>query len=490
MSFIKRRILEKKINSNQNSEDESDKKSDSGENVDYEETESSKKLKEFNDKFKELSENKTEKISKLNQLKSKLSNKSETKFTSNLDEFVSATSNIKSHSQPPVNKKVIESNHKSSHSINLPKPKVSFPYLVDKFDYYGQDCSLWSIDTKRFQLTYDGDLSIPINGKNMNKSKVDFQDINSDWGYVFYKNNKHYMDTLNELLDGTPWKEKLNEELPEIKEVNPGMLWSGMVKNVLHELCEYSDKSVVLFTDFNYNSFTSGKPSLWLTTSYGYMHPEGDKRQGYCIAKSSKKGLEELQRIIPINFGLEFVKSSPIATPPIQSSKHEQTLLGIENHEINDEVVIANVYDYGPESFALIMRPDVTGIDISGFMRNEKLKINGETEPGYIIAKSNTIAVSELQDFVPAAILSFSKAKTTSTLSEVKEESIEDIINKLMVRLNKLDESKIIKTKLKGKIFYYGNTAKIENEIEDAELLFEGGVSETVRFYVVTDPDK
>lgn len=483
MSFIKRRNLGKKTNSNQNSEDEIDVKSVSNDNLDDEETESGKKLKEFNDKFKKLVEEKSEKISKLSQLKSKLNTKTETKFTANLDEFVSATSNIKAHSQPPVNKRVVESNYKSTHSINLPKPKVLFPYLVEKFNYYGRDCSLWSINTKLFQLTYDGDLDIFVDGKKKDKIKID-----ENWGYVFYKHTKSYMDSLNKLLEGAPWKEKLNEELPEIKEYNPGMLWSGTVNGVLHELCEYTDKSVAIFTNLNYSKFV--KEKIWLTTDIGYMHPEGDRRPGYCIAKSSKKGLEELQRLVPINFGLEFVKSSPIATPPIQSNKHEQTLLGIENHEIEDEIVIANVYDYGSESFALIMRPDVTGIDVSGFMRNEKLKINGETEPGYIIAKSNITAVSELQDFVPAAILSFSKAKTTSTVSEVKEESIEDIINKLMIRLNKLDQNKIIKTKLKGKIFYYGNTAKIENEIEDAELLFEGGVSETVRFYVVTDPDK
>lgn len=405
--------------------------------------------------------------------------------TPNLEEVPSIT---KTQGARPLNVHLTQKNAKATVKLNAPTPaKKNFPYLIMAAEYDSDTVYLWDMDSARIQLRYSGDIDIEIDGHALSK-----KDIDGHSGYVFFKKTKSHIDKLDELFDNE-WRKELKEPLPEIEERNPDLLWEGEINGKHAELYDYTDKSIALFTDEDFSQFVSAK--LWMSNRY--THPTRGKVPAYCIGKRGK-GIDEVRKLVPINFGMKYTKSPPISTIPIEGSAGPM-MIDQRNIELEDVVYEMTVYDYTKESFAVFFSPDIE-FNEKGLMRNENLSINGKKIPGYTFSKSNQTIKDLMDELAPGIILEVSKPTViedptlVASIPAVKEENIEDIILKLLGKLSKVPDNKITKIETKGKLVMYGNIAKLEDEIENLgdsySPRFQGQISETCGFFVLASNDK
>lgn len=384
-----------------------------------------------------------------------------------------------------VNTRLVQANAaKPTVKLNVAEPaKTAFPYLIMPVEYDGDTAYLWHVNSKTIQLRYVGDIEIVVEGSTLRKTQV-----NEEWGYVFYTNNKKYLDKLDELL--TPaWRDELQEALPEVIERNPDLLWEGDINGKHAELYDYTDKTVALFTDIDYTAYANEK--LWLSNRY--THPTRGKIPGYCISKRGK-GIDKLREIIPDNFGMKYTKSTPVSTVPIKA-RAGPSLLDERNVEIEETVFEMKTYDYTDSTFAIFFEPDIE-LDESGLMRNESLTVGGVKRAGYTFNKTNNKIKTMITELAPGIVLETVKEQSivedptlAALIPAAKEEKIEDLLIKLIAKLNKLPEGKMSKVESRGKVIFYGNMVKISESLteydDEYELSLQGQITEEVGFQVL-----
>lgn len=344
-------------------------------------------------------------------------------------------------------------------STLAPKREV---YLVMAVDYDGDNVCLYDIDSKRFLLTYQGDLNLIMSDGLALKKTTDRFDTphGSKPGYIFYKGTQKYIDLLDEILPGA-WRDGLQEPLQKIEAKTPGVLWEGDIDGKDVVLVEYSEISCALLTEHEFNS-DGFMLSKWLVDPKG-----GSKRRGYVISKNKGKGISELRKIIPIDFGALFVKSPPISAAPIARAT-EPTL--IEKRNVVDDdgnTFEVKLYSYSDTAYAMFLNPMVD-LGSENLTFQGGLRIGGVVTPGYTFAKANPKAVAEMKVILPGVDLTEqtpnvmkSELSTVIPASKV-EQSMADLAISLFARMNKASNFQHFDTH--GKVVLFGT----EDEVADA----------------------
>lgn len=372
-----------------------------------------------------------------------------------------------------------ERNSKPKMEMNL-KPsekKQVFPYLVMSAGFDGSSVHLWSVDSKSFQIRYDGDLDIEINGKEMKKL-----DRHGNMGYVFWKNTQVYIDKLDELFENE-WRNNLKEELPTIENVEPDLLWKGMIQDIGKEaeLFDYKEKSIALFIkdDARLTAFPDLVAAGAMTNSRLTYPPTDGKMPGYIIGKGSgryndkaKPARDLLMRSIGFDFSTKYTKSEPTKSSSFQGSGN--VLVDYANISDGETTYKLSVYDSTPKCYAVVFEPDFD-FDMDGFMRRDNIFIDGSNKTGYLVAKSNATAIETLKEIAPNLIISVSDESTPEgnievTSSVPDEPKIEVLFPKLLKCLEKMPTDSLTITESKGNIFLVGPLEKIEEYLETNEL--------------------
>jgi len=343
------------------------------------------------------------------------------------------------------------------------------PYVIVSAPHDSSDVFLHDIDSKRILLTYEGELHLETSNGNILKKSYDL--INTihgqQKGYVFYKQTKEHMNLIDSLF-GNEWRNELKNPLPVVEERNPDLLWEGKIGTNSLQLFEYSDKALALFSsehmtdvsNFMYN------PSL--------AHPLG-KRAGYIISKTRGKGIGDIKRMIPINFEELYKKSQPIiSSNPVQN----QTLIESRNISEGGNIFNVELWLYSPASYALVFEPFVS-IERSN-IKESNLTINGKRLVGYILAKANNKAISELMEILPGVNLNDNTADTqpiTTQITTAKKEdrNIEESIIPIILKLTSITD--LVRKELFGKVIIYGPNDDVENAYgneQENKIIFSG----------------
>lgn len=356
----------------------------------------------------------------------------------------------------------------SQTKFNAPPPKPSvFPYLLTAASYGDGQVALYHIDSRRILLAYHGELELTVSDKHgSNEIKKSTEQFNTPhgpkYGYVFYTQTKKYMDLLDSLF-GLAWRETLQVELPEIKEIESIILWEGAIQGKNVQLVEYSEKAVALMTDSDFD-FRYSKPNGRLT------RPDGTKGRGYIFGK---KSVDELRKIIPVDFGSKYTKSEPKSTAPMMAvaQMSEPSLLSQEMMLSGNTQYTVKFWRYSPEAYALTFDPPA---DISNpplVTRNTGLRFNGQIRDGFIFAKSNPQALDYLKSVYPKATFDDPIVTNAEGVDDIippakVEQRVSDLAISLMNRVSSTNE--FVREEAHGKIIYYGPQSEmpvIEEEI-------------------------
>uniref|UniRef100_A0A6C0BDA9 Uncharacterized protein n=1 Tax=viral metagenome TaxID=1070528 RepID=A0A6C0BDA9_9ZZZZ len=290
-------------------------------------------------------------------------------------------------------------------------------------------------------------------------------------GYVFYKNQADHISTLDQLFPGSDWRTQLIEPLPDVaKEKKPDLLWSGNLnyggRNCSFYLYEYSDKSLTVFSPIDFSQ--SLKPWSGLKCP----HVDSGKQNGYLAYKNSQDHMNYLKGLLPgVDFEALYKQSQPkvggapvsIKRDPIQIFEHEFMYNG-SNFKIE-------IFEYSDVSIAVFTTPL---FDFCDFRRtNNILHPNQGPREGVIIAKNNKADFDKLKGFIgkqdleslfvmepeksdrgsmfgtKSSVLSGGNSISSSTITEMKPRSYEDIPIDTLVRIlrSKINNLSALETK-------------------------------------------
>lgn len=349
---------------------------------------------------------------------------------------------------------------KLNSSTLVPKKE---PYLVIAVEHEGDTVCLYDIDSKRFLVSYQGDLPlITSDGLALKKSTDRFDTPHGNRnGYIFYKGTQKYIDLLNDIFP-SEWQDGLHEPLPKIEVKTPGVLWEGDIDCRSVVLVEYSDVSCALLTEAEFSN------DGFMLSKWPLVDPKGgSKKRGYVVSKNKGKGISELRKIIPIDFGALFVKSPAISAAPIV--RVTEPILMEKRNVVDDDgnAFEVKLYSYSDVAYAVFFNPPVE-IGSENMSFQASLRIDGVVTPGYTLAKSNTKAVNELKTIMPGVNLdelkpSIMKSDLGNVIPASKvEQSIADLAISLFAKMSK--STKFERYNAHGKVILFG----LEDEVADA----------------------